>query len=74
VETLPGLRAQTLRECYDGPLGGHFGRAEAGSLVRCLTFWVGPDRDFAEQVGTCQTCLAWCEQRHFLKAVSQPLC
>jgi hypothetical protein len=22
-----GLRAQVLRECHDGPLGGHFGRA-----------------------------------------------
>ncbi len=26
-----GLRAQ--RECHDGPLGGHFGRAKTGSLV-----------------------------------------
>jgi hypothetical protein len=29
-----GLRAQVLRECHDGPLGGHFGRAKTGSLVR----------------------------------------
>ncbi len=28
-----GLRAQVLRECHDGPLGGHFGRAKTGSLV-----------------------------------------
>jgi hypothetical protein len=25
-----GLRAQVLRECHDGPLGGHFGRAKTG--------------------------------------------
>jgi hypothetical protein len=29
-----GLRAQVLRECHDGPLGGHFGRTKTGSLVR----------------------------------------
>jgi hypothetical protein len=29
-----GLRAQVLRECHDGPLGGHFGFAKTGSLVR----------------------------------------
>jgi hypothetical protein len=25
-----GLRTQVLRECHDGPLGGHFGRAKTG--------------------------------------------
>ncbi len=33
-----GLRAQVLRECHDGPLGGHSGRAKTRSLVRCLAF------------------------------------
>ena len=51
-----GLRAQVLRECHDGPLGGHFGRAKTGSLVRRLAFWVGQDVDVAEYVRTCQTC------------------
>jgi hypothetical protein len=43
-----GLRTQVLRECHDGPLGGHFGRAKTGSLVRRLAFWVGQDVDVAE--------------------------
>ena len=51
-----GLRAQVLRECHDGPLGGHFGRAKTGSLVRRLAFWVGQDLDVAEYVRSCQTC------------------
>ena len=51
-----GLRTQVLRECHDGPLGGHFGRAKTGSLVRRLAFWVGQDRDVVEYVRTCQTC------------------
>ena len=51
-----GLRAQVLRECHDGPLGGHFGRAKTGSLVRRLAFWVGQDIDVAEYVRSCQTC------------------
>ena len=51
-----GLRAQVLRECHDGPLGGHFGRAKTGSLVRRLAFWVGQDVDVAEYVRSCQTC------------------
>ena len=51
-----GLRAQVLRECHDGPLGGHFGRAKTGSLVRRLAFWVGHDFDVAEYVRSCQTC------------------
>ena len=54
-----GLRAQALRECHDaGALrtGGHFGRAEMGSLVRRLAFWVGQDVDVAEYVRSCQTC------------------
>ena len=51
-----GVRAQVLRECHDGPLGGHFGRAKTGSLVRRLVFWVGQDSDLAEYVCTCQTC------------------
>jgi hypothetical protein len=38
-----GLRAQVLSEYHDGPLGGHFGRAKTGSLVRRLAFWVGQD-------------------------------
>ena len=49
-----GLRAQVLRECHDGPLGGHFGRAKTGSLVRRLAFRVG--QDVAEYVRSCQTC------------------
>ena len=51
-----GLREQVLRECHDGPLGGHFGRTKTGSLVRRLAFWVGQDVDVAEYVRTCQTC------------------
>ncbi len=51
-----GLRAQVLRECHDGPLGGHFCRAKTGSLVLRLAFWVGQDVDVAEYVRTCQTC------------------
>ena len=51
-----GLLAQVLRECHDGPLGGHFGRAKTGSLVRRLAFWVGQDVDVAEYVRSCQTC------------------
>jgi len=51
-----GLRAQVLRECHDGPLGGHFGRSKTGSLVRRLAFWVGQDVDVAEYVRSCQTC------------------
>ncbi len=42
-----GLRAQVLRECHDGPIGGHFGRAKTGSLVLRLAFWVGQDLDVA---------------------------
>ncbi len=51
-----GLPAQVLRECHDGPLGGHLGRAKTGSLVRRLAFWVGQDVDVAEYVRSCQTC------------------
>ena len=51
-----GLRAQVLRECHDGPLGGHFGRAKTGSLVCLLAFWVGQDVDVAEYARSCQTC------------------
>ena len=51
-----GLRSQVLRECHDGPLGGHFGRAKTGSLVRRLAFWVSQDGDVAEYVRSCQTC------------------
>jgi hypothetical protein len=50
-----GLRAQVLRECHDGPLGGHLGRAKTGSQVRRLAFWVGQDSDMAEYVRSCQT-------------------
>jgi hypothetical protein len=50
------LCAQVLRECHDGPLGGHFGRTKTGSLVRRLAFWVGQDVDVAEYVRSCQTC------------------
>ncbi len=49
-----GLRAQVLRECHDGPLGGHFGRAKTGSLVR-PALWVGQDVDVADHVRSCQT-------------------
>ena len=45
-----------LRECHDGPLGGHLGRTKTVSLVRRLAFWVGQDVDVAEYVRTCQTC------------------
>ena len=51
-----GLRTQVLRECHDGPLGGHFGRTKTVSLVRRLAFWVGQDVDVAEYVRTCPTC------------------
>ena len=51
-----GLREPVLRECHNGPLGGHFGRAKTGSLVRHLAFWVGEDVDVAEYVRSCQTC------------------
>ena len=51
-----GLHEQVLRQCRDGPLGGHFGRAKTGSLVRHLAFWVGQDVDVAEYVRSCQTC------------------
>ena len=49
------VRTQVLRECHDGRIGGHLGRAKAGSLVRRLALWVGQDLDVAECVGTCQT-------------------
>ena len=42
------LRTQVLRECHDGPLGGHFGRAKTGSLLRRLAFWVGQDVEVSE--------------------------
>ncbi len=51
-----GLRAQVLRECHDGPLGGHFERAKMEWLVRRLDFWVGQDVDVVEYVRSCQTC------------------
>jgi hypothetical protein len=51
-----GVRAQVLRECHDGPLGGHFDWAKTGSLVRRLAFGVGQDREIAEYLRTCQTC------------------
>ena len=51
-----GLREQVLHECHDSPLGGHFGRAKTGSLVRRLAFWVGQDRQVAEYFRSCQTC------------------
>jgi hypothetical protein len=55
---LPGLRAQVLRECRDGPLArwGDVlgGPPETVSLVRRLAFWAR--QDVAEYVRTCQTC------------------
>ena len=51
-----GLWAQVLRECHAGPLGGHFGRARTGSLVRRLAFWVRQDVDVAEYFRSSQTC------------------
>lgn len=51
-----GLRAQVLREFHHGPLGGHFWRIKAGSLVRRLAFWVCQDVHVAEYVRSCQTC------------------
>ena len=50
------LIAQELRDCHDGPLGGHFGRAKTGLLVRRLAFWVGQDRGVAEYVHSRQSC------------------
>ena len=44
-----------LRDCDDGSLGGHFGRAKTGSLVRRLAFWVDPDVNVADYVRSCQT-------------------
>ncbi len=37
-------------------VGGHFGRAKSGSLVRRLAFWAGQDLDVVECVRACQTC------------------
>jgi hypothetical protein len=52
-----GLRAQVLRECHDGPLGGHFGRTKTGSLVRRLAFWVGQDvAEYVRRVTSPSTC------------------
>ena len=34
---------QVLRDRHNGPLGGHFGRAKTGSLMRRLAFWVSQD-------------------------------
>ena len=50
------MRSQVLGECHDGQLGGHFGRAKTGSLVRSLAFWVGQDGGVAEYVRSCQKC------------------
>jgi hypothetical protein len=44
-----------LRKCHDRPLGGHFGHAKTGSLVRHLAFWVRQDVDITEYVRSCQT-------------------
>ena len=49
-----GLQEQVLRECHDGPLGGHFGRSMTSSLVRRFAFWVGQDFEVAEYVRSCQ--------------------
>ena len=38
------------------PYTSHLGRAETGSLVRRLAFWVCQDVDVAECVRSCQTC------------------
>ncbi len=56
IPACDGLRAQVLRECHGGALGGHFGRAKTGSLMRRLAFWVGQDVDVADYVRSCQTC------------------
>ena len=45
-----------LRDCDDGPLGGPFGRAKTGSLVRRLAFWAGLHCDVAGYMRSCQTC------------------
>ena len=50
------LIAQELRDCHDGPLGGHFGRAKTGLMVLRLAFWVGQDRGVAEYVHSRQSC------------------
>jgi hypothetical protein len=49
-------RLAEVRECHDGPLGGHFGRTKTVSLVRRLAFWAGQDVDVAEYVRKCQSC------------------
>ena len=51
-----GLRAQMLCEYHNGQLGRYFGRANTGSLVHRLAFWVGQDVDAVEYVRSCQTC------------------
>ena len=51
-----GLREQVLRECHDGPLGGHFGRAQTQSLVSRLAFWNGQDREVAANLCSCPRC------------------
>ena len=63
-----------LRECHDGPLGGHFGRAKTGSLVRRLVFWVGQDVDVAEYVRSCQSAneAEHCGPRGIRDSLSEP--
>ena len=51
-----GRRPAGHQACHDGPLGGRFGRAKTGSLVRRLAFWVCQDFDVAEYVRSRQTC------------------
>jgi hypothetical protein len=52
-----GLRARVLpvRECHDGAVGEHLGRAKAGPPVRRLASCVGLDRHVAEYARTRQT-------------------
>ena len=45
-----GLHPKVLRERHDEPLGGLFGQAKTGSLVRRPALWVGQDVDVAEYV------------------------
>ena len=39
------MRARILQDCHDTPLGGHFGRHKAATLVRRLAYWPGQTCD-----------------------------
>ncbi len=62
-----------LRECQDGPLGGHLGRAKTGSLVWHLAFWVRQNVDVAGYVRSCQTCQRTKEEHGGPRGLLHPL-